>query len=132
MAGDSLVFISKAKREDTWGINDLFAMAIINHASNKSLIQAAKSTTFSIANGLKDLQRVALTIYPNPVKDYLQLQMENTLDMQFKIYNLQGSLVLASNSTSNESIDVSGLNQGLYFLELYGTDQVFTGRFVKH
>jgi hypothetical protein len=131
MAGDSIVLISKARREDIWGANDLFAMAIINHASNKSLIQAAKSTIFSTANGLKDLQRVALTIYPNPVKDYLQLQMENTLGMQFKIYNLQGSLVMESNITSIESIDVSSLNQGLYFIELNSTDQVFTGRFIK-
>jgi hypothetical protein len=131
LAGDSLVLISKAKREDTWGINDLFAMAIINHATNKSLIQAAQSSTFSNTNGFNDLQRVALSTYPNPVKDFLNIQLENTSGMQVKIYQLQGGLVMESDLTSNESIDVSGLSQGLYFIELRSTDQVFTGRFIK-
>ena len=58
----------------------------------------------------------SFTIYPNPVNNFLQLQLSTTL--KFKkatVFNYFGQLVLQSKSTT---IDVSSLSSGVYFVEV--------------
>ena len=56
------------------------------------------------------------TIFPNPVKEQLQLQFNNTLEFKkATIYNYYGQLVLQSKTTI---INVSNLSSGIYFVEV--------------
>ena len=54
------------------------------------------------------------SVYPNPLSNYLQLQIATTLEFKkASIYNYFGQLVLQSKKTE---IDVSNLSSGVYFL----------------
>ena len=56
------------------------------------------------------------SVYPNPLSNYLQLQIATTLEFKkASIYNYFGQLVLQSKKTE---IDVSNLSSGVYFLEV--------------
>ncbi len=57
-------------------------------------------------------------IYPNPTKDYIIVQSENSLEV--KIYDLQGILKLEDKviPTRKNTIDVSNFSRGLYILEI--------------
>jgi Flp pilus assembly pilin Flp len=71
------------------------------------------------------LNELDLIVYPNPVKEELQLQLSNSLEFKnVKLYNVFGQYILQSNKTT---VDVSSLSTGIYFV-LIETNQ---GKAVK-
>lgn len=80
-----------------------------------------------ISDSLQDLM-----IFPNPCDEVIQIQSnENLVPRSFRIYNIDGQLVL-SEATSSVQIDVSFLNSGLYFIEIEDeSHQISKGQFVK-
>jgi hypothetical protein len=57
-----------------------------------------------------------IVIYPNPVSDILQISSETSID-NYKIMNIQGALLKEGKPIEN-TIDVSNLSSGLYFLQM--------------
>lgn len=69
-----------------------------------------------------------LSIYPNPTSDLLFVQgLEKTETV--RVINSLGQTVFTGKS--NNSIDVSSLNPGVYFLRLFEDDQQRVFRFIK-
>jgi len=73
-------------------------------------------------------------VYPNPVKDILNISFSNTIsEVKLQVFNLEGRLI--KESIVNESIelilDVSDLNQGLYFINATSDHNQQTMKFVK-
>ena len=71
----------------------------------------------------------SLSIYPNPVKDLLNLEWDAQLVMnpQIDIYDLTGNLLMTKNVTSNlgvETINIAHLENGTFVL-------VFSSEFAK-
>ncbi|MEM9921285.1 MAG: T9SS type A sorting domain-containing protein, partial [Bacteroidota bacterium] len=63
-------------------------------------------------------------VFPNPARDQLQLQSEQTLEGQLKIVDLQGKVVM-ERSLQHElvsHIDIDHLHNGMYILFLEGVD----------
>jgi hypothetical protein len=83
--------------------------------------------------GLNSNNNGSFQVYPNPVKDYLDLHItNNNLPERVKtteIYNLKGEK-LASYTNSNR-IFVGSLRHGLYFLKLSYSDQQLFYKFIK-
>lgn len=76
---------------------------------------------------------VNFAISPNPVKDILTIKQKNIRQGKVNIYDSYGKLVLSIDvSYSNESIDISRLGKGNYFLKL-SVDGIQTahGSFIK-
>lgn len=72
----------------------------------------------------------SIILYPNPTKDILNMVTENIPVKLVKIYTMQGQLVTTSKTTNN--LDVSGLNQGVYIIEvLLETNDFTIKQFVK-
>ena len=90
-----------------------------------------------VPTGVKQNQlNNAIDIYPNPTTDYLNIS--NTDLLQFhtvEIYNMSGMKVFATNllgvGQSNIQIDISGLQQGVYMLQLKSENAVSNKKFVK-
>jgi len=73
------------------------------------------------------------SIYPNPVKDNLNLRLPADLSQaELVIYNQLGQSVF-NYSVQNEtrSIDVSGLSTGIYFIQFLTEDITKTFKFIK-
>ena len=64
-------------------------------------------------------------IYPNPIKNRIYIQTDQIISY-YKIYNVMGQLVLSNNFS--ESIDISMLEKGTYFLNL---DNLKSKAFIK-
>lgn len=70
-------------------------------------------------------------IYPNPVNNYLQFNNVND-KCNFEIIDIHGTVLLFS-KTNTKEIDVSFLNQGLYFIRFSPeNEQSFTVSFIKN
>ncbi len=71
-------------------------------------------------------------IYPNPVKDELNIQADKSVYL-INIYTLTGELVYTKpvyNSEAVLSIPVNDIKKGLYLLELVGKNK-YTVKFEK-
>lgn len=70
-----------------------------------------------------------VSIYPNPVNDVLNISIEDTLE-SVKLIDVSGRVILES---TQRSIDVSSLDNGVYFLNITNTEnQSTTQRIIKN
>lgn len=71
------------------------------------------------------------TLYPNPAKDVLNIQAKQDLKINsIEIYNQLGQIVMASTNTLN-TIDVSNLASGTYFVKINTQKGSANVKFVK-
>ena len=81
-----------------------FILKLINNESNAGIVEKATQIDYSI--------------YPNPFKDNLTIEIpKNLLKTQFIIYNLDGTIVF--NSAFNNlktTIELNDLKTGIYFI----------------
>ena len=71
----------------------------------------------------------ALTLYPNPVKDYLNIKLSNQLEIKnIKIYNMIGKMV---NETKNLEVDFTKMAKGIYLLKIITNKGITTKKIIK-
>jgi hypothetical protein len=101
--------------------------------------QVEKAICFT--EGIEDpgMENAEFSVFPNPANDYLNIQFNisdfrpQTSDFLIQIYDITGKLVKQM-STDNEllkTIDISGLNKGLYFISLINKDKIINAKFIK-
>lgn len=78
----------------------------------------------------KDIVEDKFTLFPNPTKDFLNLDIELR---NYKIRDVNGKIIISGNSiANNESINVTILSSGAYILSGMGSDgSMVTKRFIK-
>lgn len=89
-----------------------------------TIIQTLSNITF------EDIQR--FTIYPNPVKEVLNIYTyeQNSVD-SITIYNSLGQMIQKVVNPNNLSLNVSNLNQGIYFLNMTTEKGTTSIKFIK-
>nr|WP_321412218.1 discoidin domain-containing protein [uncultured Carboxylicivirga sp.] len=84
-----------------------------------------------VSTGTDESKQLAFKIYPNPVDDWLQIELTNDIKAtEVIIYNSQGAIVY-NGFLSHNSINVGHLQPGLYFLRLEGDQADLVTRFMK-
>ena len=77
---------------------------------------------------------VQVQVFPNPAKERINLSgiaVEDQKDVMFSVTDVTGKLVLQTKLNSNNSIDVSQLHTGLYFIYLESSKGKQMAKFVK-
>ena len=91
-----------------------------------SIIQKITFTDEVLATHNVGLNKSNLQLYPNPSTDYIRIKSEaKSLDV--KIYNLEGKLLVSGTYKSDEDINASKLNAGIYLVQANGV----TLKFIK-
>lgn len=81
--------------------------------------------------GTSDFDLKNIVAYPNPVKDVLNISSDNALT-SVSIYNIMGQQVFTKSINANEdTINVSGLTSGTYFVKVQAEDKVKTLKIIK-
>jgi len=71
-----------------------------------------------------------LTVFPNPTQEVLSWDSSFGGLVEVRIYSLQGTLVKQLNQVQN-SVDVSALSSGIYFIELQEDAVISRSKFIK-
>ncbi|WEK69744.1 MAG: T9SS type A sorting domain-containing protein [Candidatus Chryseobacterium colombiense] len=71
-----------------------------------------------------------ITIYPNPVKDLLNIQSKSEI-IKAEIYDTAGR-ILRTTSVKNNTINVSDLTRGNYIIKFSTKDKITTQKFIKN
>lgn len=89
---------------------------------------------YSVIDDITELKDIGVTIYPNPVNEYLHLFSDKEID-KIEILNSTGDIIINRNNFNNEisrpKIDMSGIPTGIYFIRIYLDDFVGTAKLVK-
>lgn len=72
----------------------------------------------------------SVRLYPNPVNDKLFIKSDNAID-SITIYNVNGQIIKQTEIFSN-GLDVSGLNAGLYFINIKSDNRENIKKFIKN
>lgn len=73
---------------------------------------------------------VTLSVYPNPVADVMFIDGAEAIS-KITIVNSIGAVVSQVNSPSENSINVSTLENGVYIVVVENGNEVYTSRFIK-
>jgi hypothetical protein len=92
----------------------------------KSATQATEEAIISRIENLPE-EILEIMVYPNPAKDQININIltgKEPGELQVKIYNVQGKLVMQQDQNLNSklsrlSLNISTLNQGIYILHLH-------------
>jgi len=93
---------------------------IILHYSNSPIIFSVNDNTLFNIN-----------ISPNPVSDQLFISSEITVVEKIIVYSINGKILFEVAHETN-SIDVSTLSKGIYFIELFSSEGKSIQRFIKN
>ena len=69
-----------------------------------------------------DIAFQSISVYPNPAKEWIQLKGTVSPNSKLVIYNYLGQVELEQNVNSNDKLNISFLNSGVYILQLKDMD----------
>lgn len=109
-----------------------YTVRLVATALNGCKNDAVRTVVVS-AVGINEVGRNVkmLSLYPNPVKDILNLDLSNNEPACISIYDLQGRLVKQEQLVASGTVDLRGLRNGLYSIYVQQGDTLYNGRFVK-
>jgi hypothetical protein len=67
----------------------------------------------------------SFSMYPNPTHNNLFISSKSTIS-KVQVFNIVGKKVLETKTLINKTLDVSNLNNGVYFLKVYDTENKTT------
>jgi PKD repeat protein len=104
-------------------------------ASNSNGASVNQSTETIIVNstaGITEINNSDISIYPNPANDIVNIKLKQSKINAIKITSIIGTQIDANLNKSNNTIDLTHLNAGTYFLSVTtDNDDVITTRFIK-
>jgi PKD repeat protein len=117
------------------GATDSFHVVINDGAYTVSVTDtngcSALSAPLNYTTGLSEVTGSDVTVFPNPVSDYLLLEGVNHVTM-WKIIDPLGRIIMQEFVDNNylDKIDVRALNSGVYLLGIYESNRTIMKRFV--
>ena len=99
---------------------------ILNKEGQFALNQSLSATHFE-DNELGN----QLTIYPNPVNDFVEINSNNSEKIDFILMNSQGQKIRSGNFTKLIKLDTGNLNSGIYFIEMNSAKAKTVKKIVK-
>jgi ELWxxDGT repeat protein len=102
---------------------------VLGYSSFGELYKIKADSTLSIQSLAISINN--LEIYPNPVQNELFIELEEGQITALSIFDLSGRLVKSITKYTAKSVDVSGLQQGMYILKVQTTKGVSATQFIK-
>jgi hypothetical protein len=95
------------------------------------IVDAGVSYSENCNLGVSEINKVKINIYPNPVKQLLFIESDiNLLIKSMVVYNLLGVEVYSKQTAAN-TLDLSSLEKGIYFLKVETTEGSISKRIIK-
>jgi uncharacterized repeat protein (TIGR01451 family) len=87
---------------------------------NAPVITNNAEVTLIDVTGIKEEVTSLIKVVPNPAQQIIYILGKNNQNQTATIYDAVGKVVLRRAINNNQSIDISGLSKGIYFIEVTG------------
>ena len=97
-----------------------------------NITNATANTAFDIADVFVEPlgNEAGSLIFPNPATQFIQIRFAKSENLNYKITSLAGQVV-KSGLVSDDKIDLAGIKQGVYLLEINDGQKMITTKFIK-
>ncbi|MFY7811857.1 MAG: T9SS type A sorting domain-containing protein, partial [Flavobacterium sp.] len=103
---------------------------LVNNSQNYTLIVSGVNQNLSLQNIITN--DLPVLLYPNPVKENLQFSFFDQVMIDLvTILDATGKEVFKTNEIYNNSINVSNLQSGIYFIKLSSKEKNTVKKFIK-
>ncbi|HIB49219.1 MAG TPA: T9SS type A sorting domain-containing protein [Flavobacteriaceae bacterium] len=85
----------------------------------------------SVVLGLTDVSATTVNIYPNPTASELNFSMAGMEGTAVSVVDVNGKLVMNTNISASNSIDVTRLQSGVYFVQFEIENEAQSIKFIK-
>jgi hypothetical protein len=120
--GDSLVYNYTAFANINWDFNRIFAFAMVQNTSNKSVTQSESTSpsTNNLTTGIFTIknQLEGIALYPNPTKNHLNIVLENDLETRVVLYSAIGQVVKEEKFKGATELFLGKLSKGIYVIHI--------------
>jgi len=106
-----------------------YEFVVTVNASGDISDQGFATATPDIGLGIDDLDLLngKFSYYPNPVDDYLHINLDEPF--QARLYSINGTLLM--DVKSKKTIDISNFSSGIYTLKIQVEDKIYSGKILK-
>jgi len=81
--------------------------------------------------GIEDDFQQEIKLYPNPAKDFVNLNLPANETYQVKLLNLNGQMIQSMEAYGNTRLNVRNLKVGMYFITIQTDQSIVSKRFLK-
>ena len=121
------VFIGSMAQTDVAVSNG--SVYVVWQDNGSSTIKFRKGTFTPVTSAIKEIRENVISIFPNPATNSIYISGAVQSDYQIDIINELGIIVI---STKNKnSIDITTLSSGTYFVRLTNEKELITRKFIK-
>lgn len=115
------------------GANETIYIAVGIWSTPNNLNFSVNNFTVTQPLGIAENDTKNINVFPNPVKDYLQISNTYQAISEVMLFNLVGQEVMRENwtGTNNTSIDMTNLTSGTYLLKFVVDGQIETRKIIK-
>ncbi len=90
------------------------------------------SDSFLVYLGMEQLSNSHLIIYPNPLKDNLNIISHSTGLIHYFLYDLNGKLIKQGNFSNQIQLATQDFESNIYILKLIDSDKIYMSKLIKH
>ncbi len=85
-----------------------------------------------IAIGINNIAKYSFKVYPNPAKEILHIDLQNTTKQYgFQIIDMTGKIIFNQSILNNKTeIDISNFSTGIYLIRLVNNNEIYTERLI--
>lgn len=105
---------------------NMFSQGQINMM--RSMLEGPRAELIGLPASVGSVEKNGFFVFPNPTGNELNINYESPDQYEIAIIDILGKTVYNGHSDVSR-IDVSGLNNGVYFLQVMGEHQAFSTRF---
>ncbi len=106
--------------------------AVMNNSIRRASLKTSSACLPLSTNQLPFFNSIQL--YPNPAQDYINIKStQNQLPEKYMVYNSIGQLVATQTiiTENDQTINLTNLESGLYFVKIFKNNEAQTYRFLK-
>ena len=84
--------------------------------------------------GQTSVQKVSVNeafFYPNPVENFVKLNLSGSSDYKVSIFDLTGSLVYENMQAADQIIDMTGFRSGIYFIRAENDETIYNAKLIR-
>lgn len=117
LKGDSIVLNFSSKSNSAWNFNRIYTMVMLQEETTRKMIQVEASSpkintsTLGVSN-----PKLSPHIFPNPVNEKLEVQLNSGINTKLSIYNVIGKQLFTSQFVNQTVIDFDKYEHGSYIL----------------
>ncbi len=122
-------YVQSVYASDIDGDGDL---DVLSASQDDDKIAWYENFTFESNTSVKTLQQKGISIYPNPTTGMVYFDFANNNIQQVTISDITGNQIMEKTQIQqNETIDISGFENGIYIISIQTDEEIFTLRIVK-